>query len=85
MHLIIWKGWLTRTMLYTIINPLDIYYSSASDSVAQNVVRSSNPCDYIRGGYYLDNAALFGGNNNVNLNCDFSSHISGNNMGIPTK
>ncbi|MDD6604123.1 MAG: hypothetical protein PUE73_07340 [Eubacteriales bacterium] len=69
-------------ILHTIVNPVDVYYP-LGDCSTGNSVRSSNPYDYIRGGYYLDNATLFGGSNNVNLNCNFSGNIPSNHLGIP--
>ena len=56
-------------MLYTIV--------SIDDVLNQNICvkcdgceRSSNPFNYIRTGYFIDNAALFGGSNNVSLKCN---------------
>ncbi|MCM1114485.1 MAG: hypothetical protein NC397_03225 [Clostridium sp.] len=59
-------------MIYSIISFEDIFYNGKG-VCADNSLRSSNPYDYIRAGYYLDNASLFGGDNNV----DFKSNISG--------
>ena len=64
-------------MLYTVISLDDIFYNY--DKRVQPC-RSSNPYDYLRSGYFLDNAELFGGENNVSYNCDISSHFSGANL-----
>lgn len=62
-------------MLYSIINECDIFYTEAK---CNNQIRSSNPYDYIRKGYYLDNAALFGGYDNVDYNSNFSGNRTSN-------
>lgn len=62
-------------MLHSIINEYDIFYTQPK---LTNQIRSSNPYDYIRQGYYLDNAALFGGNDSVNYNSDFSGNRTSN-------
>ena len=66
-------------MLHTIINLDDVFYSENSFSAVKNE-RSSNPFDYIRTGWFVDNSALFEGVNNVNINSNFSSHFPGNNI-----
>lgn len=58
-------------MLWTVINESDIFYSQPS---ANNSVRSSNPYDYIRNGYFVDGASYFGGKDNVNFNSDISGN-----------
>lgn len=60
-------------MIYSIVSLEDIFYTPDNFSCCSNSVRSSNPYDYIRRGYYLDNASLFGGKNYV----DFESYFSG--------
>ena len=42
--------------------------------------RSTNPYDYIRTGYYIDNAQFFGGKNNVDFNCNIPGTIP---SGVP--
>ncbi len=69
-------------MLYTIIDISDIFYRY---DVRKERCRSSNPFDYVRSGYYLENAALFGGENDVSYNCDISSHITGGIIYNPRK
>ena len=66
-------------MLYTIANLDDVLSKSndCSKSNAVNCFRSSNPYDYLRLGYFVDNAALYGGKNNVSYNCNFSGNSSG--------
>ena len=64
-------------MLYTIVSLADVF---GKYEKTEQKSRSTNPYDYIRAGYYLDNAALFGGENNVNYNCDISGHITGCNI-----
>lgn len=66
-------------MLYTIADLNDVFYQEHNRIQCR---RSSNPYDYIRTGYYLDNAALFGGTNNVSYNCNFPSNSSGNRLDI---
>ena len=61
-------------MLYTVINECDVFYTPVQ---AKNEIRSSNPYNYIRTGYYLDNASLFGGKNNVDFNCNISGNRAG--------
>lgn len=63
-------------MLYTIADLNEVLYNR-SDTECR-VCRSSNPYDYIRYGYYLDNGALFGGYNNV----DYKNNYSGNSTGF---
>lgn len=61
-------------MIFSIVSENDIFYTPHPVS---NNQRSSNPYDYIRRGYFLDNASLFGGKNYV----DFNSYIPGNRTG----
>ncbi|MGN0459179.1 MAG: hypothetical protein ACI4IL_09435 [Eubacterium sp.] len=70
-------------MLHTIIDYNDIFYNDINPK--QNICRSSNPYDYIRLGYCIDNANLFGGKNNVSFNCCFSGNISDNMLDIAHK
>lgn len=63
-------------MLWTVINELDIFYTGC-ECTAEQSIRSSNPFDYIRNGYYLDNAALYGGKNNVDYNINIPGAVSG--------
>lgn len=65
-------------MIYSIISENDVFYTPVSVS---NGIRSSNPYDYIRPGYYLDNASLYGGKDNVDFNCHFSGYRTGSDMG----
>ncbi|MCM1285310.1 MAG: hypothetical protein NC213_06475 [Acetobacter sp.] len=66
-------------MFQTIINEYDVFYTPI---YAKNEIRSSNPYDYIRNGYFLDNATLFGGNNNVNFNGNLSGNRTSAGLGI---
>ncbi len=43
-------------MIYTIVSLDDVFYVKDNATAAVNCVRSSNPYDYIRDGFYLDNA-----------------------------
>lgn len=63
-------------MLWSVINEQDIFYNHNNFS-ACNSIRSSNPYDYVRAGYFVDNASMFGGNNFVNFNCNFSGNRTG--------
>lgn len=67
-------------MIHSIISENDIFYTPPS---VINGIRSSNPYDYIRNGYYLDNASLFGGKNYVDFNCNISGNRTGFKLGIP--
>ena len=63
-------------MLYTIMN-IDYVMNNCGEGRRDAYAPSTNPYDYIRAGYFLDNAALFGGKNNVNYNCNFKRLSSG--------
>ncbi|MGN1328709.1 MAG: hypothetical protein ACI4V4_03315 [Eubacterium sp.] len=69
-------------MLWTIINEEDIFYSPNVSANVTNSVRSSNPYDYIRNGYYLDNGSLFGGKDNVGYKINISGAVSGTDLDI---
>ena len=56
-------------MIYSIVSLNDIFYTEPK---AQNIIRSSNPYDYIRDGYFLDNT-MSGGENYVRINSNISS------------
>lgn len=58
-------------MLWTIVSENDVFYSAPQ---VDNSVRSSNPFDYVKNGYSLQDATLFGGQNNVNFNNDISGY-----------
>ena len=77
---IFWTKRQVRLVLYTIADPYEFFSSPVQNSVVPRPARSSNPYDYIRAGYYLDNAALFGGNNNVSFNFNIPSNISVDNL-----
>lgn len=64
-------------MLYTVVDVNDVFYKN---EMIISKPRSTNPYDYIRTGYYLDNAQFFGGKNNVDFNCNISGTIS---SGVP--
>ena len=69
-------------MIWSIVNEADIFY--LPQSICQNdVARSSDPYSYIRTGYHLDNADLFGGSNNVDFNINISSNRAGIHLGVP--
>ena len=53
-------------MLYTIVSIDDVLNQNLCVKCDERE-RSSNPFDYIRTGYFIDNAALFGGSNNVSF------------------
>ena len=59
-------------MFWSIISEADIIFDEKMIR-AENSLRSSNPYDYLRKGYYVDNASMFGGKDFVDLN----SYISG--------
>lgn len=68
-------------MLWSVVNEQDIFYNKSNFS-ACNSIRSSNPYDYVRSGYFVDNASMFGGKNLVNLNCNFSGNRTGGNIPV---
>lgn len=65
-------------MLYTIVDTNLIF--SDTNFAKQCKFSSSNPFDYIRNGYQLDNAKLFGGQNNVNYNINHTGDIADNKL-----
>ena len=67
-------------MLWTIINEADVFYSPKS-ICENNAVRSSDPYSYIKTGYHLDNAGLFGGIDNVDFNINLSGYRAGSYLG----
>lgn len=69
-------------MLYTVVDLNSVFDDNKRRF---ECVRSSNPYDYIRTGYYLDNASLFGGNNNVSFNCNFPGNTARNFLDITNK
>ena len=69
-------------MLHTIVSENDIFLTSTKTC---NKYRSTNPYDYIRFGYFLDNASLFGGSNNVNFNCNISGNSTSTELYIANK
>ena len=68
-------------MFWSIINENDILFDEKTIE-ATNSVRSSNPYDYLRMGYFVDNASMFGGKNIVDYNSDFSSDRTSFNIHI---
>lgn len=60
-------------MFWSIISEADVIFD-ANTIKAQNSLRSSNPYDYLRKGYYVDNASMFGGKNFVDFNSDHSGN-----------
>ena len=60
-------------MFWSVISEADVIFDEKTIR-AQNSLRSSNPYDYLRGGYYVDNASMFGGKDFVDFNSDFSSY-----------
>lgn len=59
-------------MFWSIISEADVMFNEGSIN-AVNSLRSSNPYDYLRKGYFIENASMFGGKDFV----DFNSNISG--------
>lgn len=68
-------------MIYSIVSLQDIFYNPSSFSNPVNSLRSSNPYDYIRQGYFLDNAALYGGKNYVDYKGNITSNRTSNCLG----
>ncbi|MBQ9228609.1 MAG: hypothetical protein IJ168_07210 [Eubacterium sp.] len=68
-------------MLYTVIDLNDILYSRDENRIQRRQDKpSTNPFDYIRTGYYLDRAALFGGQNYVNYHFDIPGNSPGDQL-----
>lgn len=63
-------------MLYTVVD-CNLIFSENGFSVDKKC-RSSNPYDYIRNGYFIDDAKLYGGQNDVNFNINYSGNSAGN-------
>ena len=68
-------------MIYTIVSLDDVFYVKDNATAAVNCARSSNPYDYIRDGFYLDNA-MNGGEDYVRFNGNFSSYRTSLNIHI---
>ncbi|MCH5317188.1 MAG: hypothetical protein J1E05_04370 [Eubacterium sp.] len=60
-------------MFWSIISEADVIFDEKTIR-AENSLRSSNPYDYLRKGYYVDNASMFGGKDFVNFNSDNSGY-----------
>ncbi len=71
-------------MIYTIVSLDDVFYVKDNATAAVNCARSSNPYDYIRDGFYLDNA-MNGGEDYVRFNGNFSSYRTSNSLGASDK
>lgn len=71
-------------MIYSVVSLDDIFYTQNKASAAVNSARSSNPYDYIRDGFYLDNA-MNGGEDHVRFNGNFSSYRTSNCLGASDK
>lgn len=65
-------------MIWSVVSGNDIFYDFQNTTAVVSKGRSSNPYDYIRCGFCLDNASMFGGKNIV----DYNSDISGNRSGV---
>lgn len=67
-------------MIWSVIAQSDIFYNAENVNVVSSncCPRSSNPFDYVRRGYSVDNASMFGGKDIV----DFNSDIPGNRPGV---
>ena len=69
-------------MFWSIINENDILFDEKTIE-ATNSVRSSNPYDYLRTGYFIDNASMFGGKNFVDYNSNFSGFGTSTHIHFP--
>ena len=60
-------------MIWSVIADSDIFYSAENASPAGSVCcpRSSNPFDYVRRGYTIDKASMFGGKDIVDYTTNF--------------
>lgn len=64
-------------MLWTVVSSDDIFYSGNSITPQKNNF-STNPYDYIRKGWYLDNSVMYRGVNNADIKFDYSGDFTGN-------
>ena len=64
-------------MIWSIVSDSDIFFDMQNSAPCVSKGRSSNPYDYIRCGFCLDNASMFGGKNIVDYNSDISGNRSG--------
>ena len=64
-------------MIWSVVCEGEIFASNSAFAAKSGGARSSNPYDYLRCGYFLDNASLFGGKNFVDFNSDISSNRPG--------
>lgn len=64
-------------MIWSVVNECDIFFDMQNHTCSAAKMRSSNPYDYIRCGFCLDNASMFGGKDIVDYNSDFSGNRSG--------
>lgn len=64
-------------MIWSVVSEGDIF-SQQNCIQANNSIRSSNPYDYLRMGFYLDNASMYGGKNIVNYNSNLSGNRTSN-------
>ena len=68
-------------MIWSIVSNNDFFaQADAVRSSAENSLRSSNPYDYVRCGYFLDKASMFGGKDFVDYNSDISGDRAGVNL-----
>ena len=58
-------------MFWSIISEADVMFNENTIN-AVNSLRSSNPYDFLRKGYFIDNASMFGGKDIVDFNSNFS-------------
>lgn len=67
-------------MIWSIISEGEIFLQASNSCAVPTCssIRSSNPYDYLRRGYYVDGASMFGGKNIV----DYNSDIPGNRPGF---
>ena len=63
-------------MLYTIISADDVFLSGSDFAPYKNNY-STNPYDYIRKGWYLDNSVMYRGVNNADIKFDYSGDFTG--------
>lgn len=66
-------------MIWSVISEGEIFLEASNCAGVSSCssIRSSNPYDYLRRGYYVDGASMFGGKNIV----DYNSDIPGNRPG----
>ena len=63
-------------MLYTVVDTDYVLFGVGEK--ADSIQRSTNPFDYIRGGWFLDNSVMYRGVNKVNIKFNYPINFTSN-------